>query len=155
MTTPPKRNVGGRPRGSRTRPKRVPSPLLRVVGYARTNAGEPPDALAQQEAAIRAHCAAHGFDLVAVHRDENHDGSDLFRAGLTAARDLLWTREADALLVARVDRLTTSILSMSLLTEDTIKPPPRRGSDRRGSAAPSDILWHRGANGAGTDAGRA
>lgn len=91
---------------------------MRVVGYARTSTDEQTAGLAAQEATIRAAVDARaGWQLLQVLA-EQASGADAHRQGLAAALQLVHTGQAQALMVARLDRLTRSLGQLGDLLED-------------------------------------
>lgn len=83
----------------------------RIVGYTRVGTREPsedrPDLAAQRDAITQA-CAERGWHLVGVEEDVR-SGRTLRRPGLQRALNLCRSGKADAVLVARLDRLTYAI----------------------------------------------
>jgi len=94
-----------------------PPDIRRVVAYARIGVGEQHPTLAKQESSLRDHCAAHGLTLASLHCDDRADGHTLKRAGIDAALAMIRSREAGALLVYSLDRLTTNVVDLSTLLE--------------------------------------
>lgn len=84
---------------------------LRVIGYARVSTDQQRDSglgmEAQRDALTRA-ATDRGWQLTIVE-DAGASGATLDRPGLEQALDLLARREADALAVAKLDRLTRSL----------------------------------------------
>jgi DNA invertase Pin-like site-specific DNA recombinase len=94
------------------------SDSLRVIGYIRVSTQEQVATgygLDAQEAAIRAASLRNDWDLIAVVRDEGASGKDLDRPGLREA--LAMASGADALAVAKLDRLTRSLVGLSDLMD--------------------------------------
>lgn len=116
-------NLGGRPRGSRSKVRRVEGtaqPLTRVVGYVRVSTerqAEEGISLEAQRAKLRAHCAAHDLTLVAIEADEGASAKTLDRPGLQRALSMLREGRSDALLVAKLDRLTRRVVDLGHLIE--------------------------------------
>lgn len=87
---------------------------MRLVAYLRVSTdlqAERGLGLVVQERSIRSWARANGHRVVAVHRDEGVSGSNGVedREGLPAALELLRDRRADALAVARLDRLARAL----------------------------------------------
>ena len=119
-------NRGGRPRGSRSKVRPGSSSsetersLTRVVGYVRVSTERQADegvSLDAQRAKLRAHCAAHDLELVAVEADEGVSAKTLDRPGLQRALTMLREHHADAVLVPKLDRLTRRVVDLGLLIE--------------------------------------
>lgn len=92
-----------------------------VVGYVRVSTDEQADSgagLAAQRAAIAAEAARRGWTLLTVHEDAGASGKSLSgRTGLRAALEAIERDEASALVVAKLDRLSRSLLDFSALME--------------------------------------
>lgn len=98
---------------------------MRIIGYVRVSTGEQGESglgLKAQRTAIAAECERRGWDLVAIHEDGAASGKTLEgRPGVAAALALLDDGEADALVVAKLDRLSRSLLDFSGLMERSRK----------------------------------
>jgi DNA invertase Pin-like site-specific DNA recombinase len=91
---------------------------LRVIGYVRVSTAEQAASgygLTAQEDTLRAAAERNGWELIAIVRDEGASGKDLDRPGLREA--LAMAHKADAIAVAKLDRLTRSIVGLSDLME--------------------------------------
>jgi DNA invertase Pin-like site-specific DNA recombinase len=91
---------------------------LRVLGYIRVSVQEQADSgagLAAQRKAIQVGCAARGYELVEIVEDAGWSGKSLDRPGISSAIERLDRREADALMVAKLDRLSRSLLDFAQL----------------------------------------
>jgi DNA invertase Pin-like site-specific DNA recombinase len=89
---------------------------LSVVGYARVSTQEQRDSgagLAAQRAAIVAEADRRGWELVDLVEDGGFSGRDLRRPALASAMGILARREARALVVAKLDRLSRSMLDFA------------------------------------------
>jgi DNA invertase Pin-like site-specific DNA recombinase len=71
--------------------------------------------LAAQRAAIEAECRRRGWRLVEVIEDAGYSAKDLKRPGVQMALETLGRREAGALVVAKLDRLSRSMLDFTAL----------------------------------------
>ena len=69
--------------------------------------------LAAQRAAILAECQRRGWHLVDVIEDAGYSAKDLKRPGVRIALDMLQSGGADALVVAKLDRLSRSMLDFA------------------------------------------
>lgn len=95
----------------------TPSPT-QVIGYVRVSTTEQADSgagLAAQRAAIESECARKGWTLAAVFTDAGVSAKTLDRPALAEALALLAAGGAAALVVAKVDRLSRSVLDFSTL----------------------------------------
>lgn len=93
---------------------------LRVIGYVRVSTDEQADSgagLAAQRKAITDAVTLRGFELVDILEDAGWSGKSLDRPGITAAIDRLEAGEAGALVVAKLDRLSRSLLDFAQLME--------------------------------------
>lgn len=94
---------------------------LRMLGYVRVSTDEQAaygyglDAQKQriEEACVR----RNGWRLAALHRDEGLTGKTLDRPALTAALERIAAGKADGLIVAKLDRLTRSVIDFAMLLE--------------------------------------
>src|SRR5437588_4821872 len=88
---------------------------MHVIGYARVSTEEQGlsgAGLQAQRAAIVAECERRGWTLVEIAEDVG-SGKDLKRPGVRAALDALAAGQASALVVAKLDRLSRSMLDFA------------------------------------------
>lgn len=93
---------------------------MRAIAYARVSTDEQADSgagLDAQRATMTGALAARGWELVAALADEGRSGATLNRPELAKALDMLDRGEADALVVAKLDRLSRSVLDFASITE--------------------------------------
>src|SRR4051794_460309 len=94
---------------------------MRAVGYVRVSTNEQADSgigLESQRAAIRIDCERRGWQLVALLEDAASGKSLDRRPGLARALELIERRDgADVLVVAKLDRLSRSLLDFASLME--------------------------------------
>src|SRR5688572_29091073 len=84
-----------------------------VVGYIRVSTEEQADSRAgldAQRAAILAEADRRGWRLVDLIEDAGWSGRDMKRPGMQAALEALRAKRADTLVVAKLDRLSRSLL---------------------------------------------
>jgi DNA invertase Pin-like site-specific DNA recombinase len=89
-----------------------------VIGYVRVSTDEQAESgagLAAQETAVREACRARGYELVGILTDAGWSGKSLDRPGIGDAIRRLEAREADALMVSKLDRLSRSLLDFATL----------------------------------------
>jgi len=95
------------------------------VGYVRVSTDEQAESglgLEAQRAAIEGECTRRGWDLVEVFQDAGASGKSLNgRPALKRALEAVSGGEADALVVAKLDRLSRSLLDFAGLMEDARK----------------------------------
>ena len=92
----------------------------RAVAYHRVSTDEQAASglgLEAQTARTADAIAARGWSLVATFADEGRSGKDLHRSELAVALDALDAGDADVLVVAKLDRLSRSVLDFAMLTE--------------------------------------
>jgi DNA invertase Pin-like site-specific DNA recombinase len=97
---------------------------MKVVGYCRVSLdeqGERGVGLAAQKSAIVAEAAARKWELVDVLEDKGYSGRDCNRPALTTALGMLRGREVDALVVAKLDRLSRSLVDFAALMQEAHK----------------------------------
>jgi DNA invertase Pin-like site-specific DNA recombinase len=97
---------------------------VKVVGYIRVSTSEQADSgagLEAQRTTIRAACEAKGWELVALHEDAGLSGARLDRPGLQEALAEVEAGTADGIVVAKVDRLSRSLLHFTTLIERSRK----------------------------------
>lgn len=90
--------------------------VKRTLGYVRVSTAEQANSgagLAAQRKAIRDECKRRGWELVEVVADEGYSAGSLKRPGIQRALDALDRGEADALIVAKLDRLSRSLLDFT------------------------------------------
>ncbi len=96
-------------------------PNARVIGYIRVSTQEQASegySLAAQEAKLRAYAALYDLDLVAIETDAGQSGKTLDRPALQSALAALRAGTAEAVLVAKLDRLTRSVADMARLIDE-------------------------------------
>src|SRR2546427_12024292 len=89
---------------------------MQVLGYVRVSTDEQRDSgagLAAQRASIEAECRRRGWALVKVIEDAGYSAKDLKRPGVQIALETLRRGEAGALVVAKLDRLSRSMLDFT------------------------------------------
>lgn len=91
---------------------------MRVVGYVRTSANGGRGVTTEEQCAkLHAYCVARDLSLVTIEADEGASAGFLERPGLQRALTTIAIGRADALLVARLDRLTRHVVDLGLLLE--------------------------------------
>jgi DNA invertase Pin-like site-specific DNA recombinase len=91
---------------------------MQVLGYVRVSTDEQRRSAAGLEAqreAILRECKRRGWKLVEVVEDAGYSARDLRRPGVQAAIAELARGKADALVVAKLDRLSRSMLDFTVL----------------------------------------
>jgi DNA invertase Pin-like site-specific DNA recombinase len=89
---------------------------MRVIGYVRVSTDEQAVSgagLEAQRQAIMAECKRRGWQLVEVIEDAGWSAKDLRRPGIKAALETLESGDAKALVVAKLDRLSRSLLDFA------------------------------------------
>ena len=91
---------------------------MRVLGYVRVSSDEQSSrgaGLEAQRRAILAECERRGWHLVEIIEDAGFSAKDLRRPGVQEALRVLEAGDASALVVAKLDRLSRSMLDFSKL----------------------------------------
>jgi DNA invertase Pin-like site-specific DNA recombinase len=94
--------------------------MVRTVAYLRVSTEEQATtgvSLQAQEEKIRQYAALYDLELVAVYVDAGVSAKSLNRAGLSQALGLLENGEAEALIIAKLDRLTRSVADWAKLID--------------------------------------
>jgi len=89
---------------------------MQVTGYVRVSTEEQADSragLEAQRAAIIAECEHRGWQLVSIIEDAGYSAKDLKRPGIQEALDTLERKDTRALVVAKLDRLSRSMLDFT------------------------------------------
>lgn len=97
---------------------------MHVLGYARVSSeeqGHSGAGMAAQHAAIVRECERRSWRLVEVVEDIGCSAKDLRRPGIQTALDALRARQADALVVAKLDRLSRSMLDFTAVMAEAQK----------------------------------
>lgn len=100
----------------------VPCTLIgmRTIAYYRVSTDEQAasgNGLDAQRATVARAIAARGWNLVAELTDEGRSGGTMRRPALLDALDRMDRHEADVLIVAKLDRLSRSVLDFASITE--------------------------------------
>src|SRR3954462_13505688 len=93
---------------------------MRALGYIRVSTDRQADqgaSLDAQSARIRAMAVVHGAELVEVVVDGGESAKDMHRPGLRRVLSMVQAREVEALVVAKLDRLTRSVKDLCELLE--------------------------------------
>ena len=93
---------------------------LRVLGYVRVSSDDQAASglgIAAQETSIRQAADRNGWELLGIVRDEGVSGRDLDRPGIRALLDQAAAEGVDALAVAKLDRLTRSLVGLADLMD--------------------------------------
>lgn len=92
--------------------------MTRMIGYVRVSTAEQAASglgLADQEKRIREEARHRGWHLVRIERDEGASGKSLDRPGLRRALEVIAAGRADGLIVAKLDRLSRSVIDFGEL----------------------------------------
>jgi DNA invertase Pin-like site-specific DNA recombinase len=91
---------------------------MRVLGYARVSTEEQSDSRAgldAQRRAITDECNRRGWELIEVVEDAGFSAKDLKRPGIQEALRVLEVGDANALVAAKLDRLSRSMIDFTAL----------------------------------------
>jgi DNA invertase Pin-like site-specific DNA recombinase len=89
---------------------------MQVIGYVRVSTEEQSNSgagLAAQRAAIKVECLHRGWTIVHMIEDAGYSAKDLKRPGVQIALEALKDGDATALVVAKLDRLSRSMLDVT------------------------------------------
>jgi len=89
---------------------------MRVIAYVRVSTEEQANSragLEAQHSAIATEAERRGWTLLRVVEDAGYSAKDLKRPGIRAALDAMKAGEADTLVVAKLDRLSRSMLDFA------------------------------------------
>jgi DNA invertase Pin-like site-specific DNA recombinase len=98
--------------------------MNRVLAYLRVSTEEQADSgagLAAQRSAILSEAERRGWGEVDFIEDAGHSGKSLRRPGIEAALDALRRKQADVLVVSKVDRLSRSLVDFAGLMNRSTK----------------------------------
>lgn len=94
---------------------------MRVIGYVRVSTEEQASSglgLGAQQAAIEAEAARHGWEVLEILADEGISGKSMSRRpGLRRAFEMVEAGEAEAIVVAKLDRLSRSLIDFAVTFE--------------------------------------
>jgi site-specific DNA recombinase len=93
---------------------------MRAIGYARVSTDKQADggvSLEAQQEKIRAMAVVQGAELLDVIVDAGQSAKSLDRPGMERLRALVEARRVDAVIIAKLDRLTRSVKDLALLLE--------------------------------------
>jgi DNA invertase Pin-like site-specific DNA recombinase len=93
---------------------------LRVVGYVRVSTEEQANSgvsLDAQKAKLTAYAALYGLEIVEIIEEAGQSAKSLKRPGLQRALAMLRRKEADGLLIAKLDRLSRSVKDWNQLID--------------------------------------
>jgi DNA invertase Pin-like site-specific DNA recombinase len=97
---------------------------MQVLGYVRVSTDEQSDSgagLEAQRRAIAAECKRRDWRLVDVIEDAGFSAKDLKRPGIKAALEVLEAGDAKALVAAKLDRLSRSMIDFTALMATATK----------------------------------
>ena len=93
---------------------------LRAVGYVRVSTDQQAQegvSLDAQHVRIRAHCVSQDIELVEIVCDDGYSAKSLDRPGIKRALQMLEAKQADAIVVVKLDRLTRSVKDLGYLCD--------------------------------------
>src|SRR5450631_3697037 len=97
---------------------------MQVIGYVRVSTEEQSTSgagLAAQRTAIEAECLHRGWHLVEVIEDAGFSAKDMKRPGVQIALETLQQGDAGALVVAKLDRLSRSMIDFTTVMATATK----------------------------------
>jgi DNA invertase Pin-like site-specific DNA recombinase len=93
---------------------------MNVIGYIRVSTQEQADSgagLEAQRTAIELECQRRQMTLACITEDAGYSAKNLKRPGIQQAMAMLKAKQADGLVVAKLDRLSRSLLDFAALME--------------------------------------
>ena len=99
--------------------------MTRTIAYLRVSTDKQADrgvSLDAQRAKVAAYAELYELELVEIVVDAGHSAKSLDRPGLQRALEMLKRREAEGLLVVKLDRLTRSVVHLGQLVEAYFAP---------------------------------
>ena len=102
---------------------------VRIVGYVRVSTEDQGDSragLEAQRSAITSNARARGWQMIGVEQDIASGRTTTKRPGLAAALAAVQAHTADALVVAKLDRLSRSLLDFAAIVEQSRQQSTRR-----------------------------
>jgi len=94
---------------------------MKITGYIRVSTEEQANSgisLEAQKAKIRGYAELYELDLVEIIEDRGASGKNLKRDGIQKALEMIRNGESQGILVAKLDRLTRSIVDMNNLIKN-------------------------------------
>ena len=95
--------------------KREIRTMKNLIGYIRVSTNQQAESglgLADQEAKIKSYCQTYDINLVDIIVDDGVSAKNLNRAGIQTAIELTKTDSIDGIIIAKLDRLTRSIMDL-------------------------------------------
>ena len=95
--------------------------MIKVIGYVRVSTDEQAQqglSLASQAEKIRAYASLYELELVEVIEDAGASAKSLHRDGLQRVLSMLREGKAEGIIIAKLDRLTRSIVDLNKLIEE-------------------------------------
>ncbi len=93
---------------------------MKAVGYIRVSTNEQAESglsLAYQTEKIKAYATALDLNLVKIIEDAGASAKDLNREGLQKAISMIEAKEADTIIILKLDRLTRSVKDLGIIVE--------------------------------------
>lgn len=90
---------------------------MKAIGYVRVSSDKQENSADAQEKRIRAYCLLHGMDLISVEVDQDEFSGDLDRPGVQRVIELVRAKQVDAVVIAKLDRLSRSTRDTSDLMD--------------------------------------
>ena len=94
--------------------------MIKAVGYIRVSTDEQSTSghsLGAQKEKLKAYAALYDIELIEIIEDAGESAKSLKRPGLTRALQMLKAKQADGLLIAKLDRLTRSVSDWQTLID--------------------------------------
>lgn len=97
--------------------------MMKVIGYCRVSTEDQGknSSIEHQIKSIRAFCESQDWELIAIFKDKA-SGKSFKRKGFKEMQEALVSKQADMLLVYKLDRLSRSLKDILTLVEDVLNP---------------------------------
>lgn len=91
---------------------------MRLVGYVRVSTDEQNNSIVGQKDKIKGYCELNEHELIDIKVDDGYSAATMDRLGLKEALAMLTKGQADGILVAKLDRLTRSLVHLNQMIQD-------------------------------------
>jgi site-specific DNA recombinase len=89
---------------------------MRAIGYVRVSTDEQATediSLEAQHARVTAYCVAKDWDLVGIETDRGFSAKDTNHPGTQAGLNAVRTRQVEAIIIDKLDRLARSVVDLN------------------------------------------
>src|SRR5215217_2085582 len=93
---------------------------MKAIGYARVSTDKQADhgvSLQAQQEKIRAMATVHDLDVIDIVVDSGESAKSLKRPGMERVLEMVQAKGVDAVIIAKLDRLTRSVKDLAVLLD--------------------------------------